>query len=102
MRKIQYTDFPDTAAAGQRFTLSLPEGTKMLRAGVNPQSGKPGVWYTQLQAFQEESEETPAFAPFVRTFIVLVDGNEVEDGATHIGMWWEANRTFHLFELTGA
>jgi hypothetical protein len=88
---------PQTAQEGESFYLKLPPKAKVLRAGIDPANGAPTLWYTAATMVGEEETE--------RHFVVVVtspeDTAQLEEPATHVGMWWAAAYTYHLFELDG-
>ena len=73
--------------------MNLPSGATLIRAALDTASGKPVVWYTA-------PEQTKAKFDATRSFIVIMNSGTIDgDNLKHLGMWWEADKTFHLFEL---
>lgn len=78
---------------GTPFTMKVPWGSKLLKAGISPAAaGEQSVWYLHNLEHEEEVEIT---------LVVVADGQDVTHGfVQHVGMWWEGDTTFHLFECT--
>lgn len=79
-----------TGKIGERHKIPVPHGGELLRAGIDPATGQPAVWY-----LADPEELDGSFIPVV----VVTTGMAVPDGAQHIGMWWGGVETFHLFKL---
>lgn len=74
-------------------TILLPVGSKILRAGLNPgDQMRPAFWYTfpVINAADEVGYR----------IVVVTKGARLPINAIHIGMWWTAAETFHLFQLS--
>lgn len=77
---------------GRAFTMKLPVGATVIRAGIAPDAGgKQSLWYTAEVGSEKDIEE--------RDFIAVMDDGVVPDKSEHRGMWWEGAYTFHLYEL---
>ena len=75
---------------GKSFVVSLPIGATIERAGISPMDGEPSIWY---------SVRTDEDYLVMHKFVIIMDDEIVDDDrATHIGIWWEGDRTLHLYE----
>ncbi len=91
MLAVSPVSFPQDSVAGTPFTLLMADGSNIVRTGIDPGSGRPVVWTTYVLS-------TPMMV--ARRFLVVEDNaRDIPASSVHRGMWWEANRTFHLFEL---
>ena len=80
---------------GEPFILEHTTNTTFERAGISPESGKPVVWCTEHGSHLAKE---PAFVH--SRFVVVRDNGIIPDGIPkYIGSWWEANITFHLYEM---
>jgi len=88
-------------AVGEEFTLELLDCMVALRAGIDPGGGVPTVWFQHALSLEKTPTETVE-----RRFVVVehtlgqtahkdVGGRVV----VHLGMWWAAASTYHLFEI---
>ena len=70
----------------------LPRGAEILRCGIDPATQQPAFWFlADKEALSEEVEQ--------HQLVVVTTGMEVPYGSHHLGMWWAASETFHLFAL---
>ena len=77
---------------GRAFTMKLPVGADIIRAGIAPDAaGAQSLWYTMEAGSEKDTEE--------RHFIAVMDEAAVPDKSKHRGMWWEGAYTSHLYEL---
>jgi hypothetical protein len=84
---------------GEAFALDLPRGAKLLRAGIDPASGTPAVWF-HFRPEEPQPIERRRF--FVIEHMPPNDASHFsgdEERVTHCGMWWAASQTYHLFEI---
>lgn len=82
-------------AVGEEFTLEGDGHLVFERAGISPGEGVPVVWCTKVDG--------PGL-PYRRTLVVVRDDHVFPDhgpyvAPRYIGSWWEANVTFHLYEV---
>ncbi len=74
--------------------VELPGAALIMRAGINPADGQPAFWYRFNVV-----DGKPMYGPSKHKIVVTTTGHRVPHPANHIGMWWAASETFHMFEL---
>lgn len=85
---------------GEAFALDLPRGAELLRAGIDPASGGPAIWFHYPVEDPQPVIRRKFFViehslPNVPSF----DYDDEQEHVVHRGMWWAAAQTYHLFEL---
>jgi hypothetical protein len=94
--RVGFEPLPQGTPENEPFTMTLPDGAQIIRAAIEPKKGIPVIWVSVTVP-----DDTPAVGGKQRRFVAVRDGATIEGDCTHVGMWWEGNVTFHLFELMG-
>ena len=82
-------------AVGEKFVLEGEGHLVFERAGISPEGGVPVVWCTAVDG------PLPLYR---RTLVVVRDDHVFPEhdalrSIKYISSWWEANVTFHLYEV---